>query len=246
MPQPPEAPGSAPASLPARPSAPRAAIRAAASTPTTSSSVTSPYTHGTHSFKAGFEWRRTFINSFIDSGHRGKLVFDSLADFLSGTLDTGKSLSADGEGTVYSYQNGSGAYFMDAWHMNPRITVNYGLRWDYFGVVGAKNDAFSLFDFKTATVNPLGAQGTPSSLYPKDLTNFAPRFSMADDLMGNGKLVVRIGAGIFYDSASQDFFVGNQAYNTYGANAGPSFNNIEFGYPACVHDPHRRLSHLWR
>jgi hypothetical protein len=190
------------------------------------------YTHGVHSFKAGFEWRRTSINSFINSGHRGKLVFDSLADFLSGTLDTSKSVSAYGEGTVYSYQNGSGAYFMDAWHMNPRITINYGLRWDYFGVVGAKNDAFSLFDFKTATVNPLGANGTPSSLYPKDLTNFAPRFSMADDLMGNGKLVVRIGGGIYYDSASQDFFVGNQAYNTYGANAGPSFNNIEFGYPA--------------
>jgi len=30
---------------------------------------------GKHSFKTGFEWRRTFINSFINSGHRGKLAF---------------------------------------------------------------------------------------------------------------------------------------------------------------------------
>ncbi len=36
---------------------------------------------GRHAFKAGYEWRRTFINSFIDSGHRGKLVFSSLDDF---------------------------------------------------------------------------------------------------------------------------------------------------------------------
>src|ERR1035438_5879811 len=31
-------------------------------------------TKGRHSYKAGVEWRRTFINSFIDSGHRGKIV----------------------------------------------------------------------------------------------------------------------------------------------------------------------------
>jgi len=42
------------------------------------------YVKGRHSFKAGYEWRRTFINSFIDSGHRGKLVFNSLDDFSVG------------------------------------------------------------------------------------------------------------------------------------------------------------------
>ncbi len=178
-------------------------------------------TKGRHSFKTGYEWRRTFINSFINSGHRGKLVFDSLGDFLAGNLDTSSSSSAYGASTLYSYQNGGGAYFMDAWHMNPKIMVNYGLRWDYFGVIGAKNNAFSLFDFKTATVNRLGTGGAPSSLYPKDWLNFAPRFSLADDLMGNGKLVVRTGAGIFYDGASQDFFVGNQAYNTYAGQRRP-------------------------
>ena len=56
-------------------SAPPPATRAAASTPTTSSSEMFRCTKGRHSFKAGYEWRRTFINSFIDSGHRGKLVF---------------------------------------------------------------------------------------------------------------------------------------------------------------------------
>ena len=188
-------------------------------------------TEGRHSFKTGYEWRRTFINSFINSGHRGKLVFDSLDDFLAGNLVTKSSASAYGASTIYSYQNGGGAYFMDAWHVNPKIMVNYGLRWDYFGVVGAKNNAFSLFNFETAKVNPLGTGGAPGSLYPKDWLNFAPRFSLADDLMGNGKLVLRTGAGIFYDSASQDFFVGRLDYNTYPANAGPAFNYIGFAAP---------------
>ena len=78
-------------------------------------------TKGQHSFKAGYEWRRTFIDSFIDSGHRGKLVFSGLADFLSGTIDGGSS--ASGDGTRYSYQNNSGAYLLDSWRMSKRITV---------------------------------------------------------------------------------------------------------------------------
>jgi len=183
-------------------------------------------TKGRHNFKAGYEWRRTFINSFINSGHRGKLVFNSLDHFLAGTIDGGSS--AEGDGTRYSYQNGSGAYFMDAWHMSSRITINYGLRWDYFGVVGAENNAFSLFNVKTGVMENVGAAGGPATLYPKDWTDFAPRLSVADDLLGNGKLVIRTGAGVYYDGASQDFFVGNQPWNTNPAEAGPAFNGIGF------------------
>jgi hypothetical protein len=186
-------------------------------------------TKGRHSYKAGVEWRRTFINSFIDSGHRGKLVFDSLDDFLSGTIDGGSS--AEGDGTRYSYQNSAGAYLLDSWRLSTRVTLNYGLRWDYFGVIGAKNDAFSIFDVKTGGLETVGATGGPASLYPKDWTSFAPRLSLADDLTGNGKLVVRVGGGIYSDGASQDFFVGNQAYNTNAGEAGPAFNGIGFASP---------------
>jgi hypothetical protein len=186
-------------------------------------------TKGRHSYKAGVEWRRTFINSFIDSGHRGKLVFNSLDDFLSGTIDGGSS--AAGEGTRYSYQNSAGAYLLDSWRLSTKVTFNYGLRWDYYGVIGAENNAFSIFNVKTGGLETVGASGGPASLYPKDLTNFAPRLSLADDLMGNGKLVVRAGGGIFYDGASQDFFVGNQAYNTNAGEAGPAFNGIGFASP---------------
>jgi hypothetical protein len=186
-------------------------------------------TKGRHSYKAGYEWRRTFINSFINSGHRGKLVFSSLDDFLSGTIDGGSS--AAGDGKRYSYQNGGGAYLLDSWRMSSRVTVNYGLRWDYFGVIGAKNQAFSIFDVKTGGLKTVGVAGGPATLYPKDWLGFAPRLSVADDLKGDGKLVIRAGAGIYYDGASQDFFVGNQAYNTNAGEAGPAFNGIGFASP---------------
>jgi hypothetical protein len=186
-------------------------------------------TKGRHSYKAGVEWRRTFINSFIDSGHRGKLVFNSLDDFLAGAIDGGSS--ADGDGKRYSYQSGSGAYLLDSWRLSNRITLNYGLRWDYYGVIGAENKAFSIFDVKTGGLQTVGATGGPASLYPKDWTDFAPRLSLADDLMGNGKLVIRVGGGIYYDGPSQDFFVGNQAYNTNAGEAGPAFNGIGFASP---------------
>jgi hypothetical protein len=202
-------------------------------------------TKGRHSFKAGYEWRRTFINSFINSGHRGKLVFSGhtftdpitsaqtvftpLDDFLSGYIDGGSS--AEGDGTRYSYQNNSGAYLLDSWRLSSKITINYGLRWDYFGVIGAKNNAFSIFNVKTGGLETIGAAGAPTSLYPKEKANFAPRISVSDDLLGNGKLVIRAGGGLYYDSPSQDFFVGNQAYNTNAGQAGPVFNNIGFASP---------------
>jgi hypothetical protein len=184
---------------------------------------------GRHSYKAGFEWRRTFINSFINSGHRGKLDFYTLDDFLAGSLDGGSS--AEGDGTRYSYQNGAGAYLLDSWHMNTKITLNYGLRWDYFGVIGAENNAFSIFNVKTGGLETVGATGAPASLYPKSWDNLAPRLSLADDLYGDGKLVIRAGAGVFYDASSEDFFVGNQAYNTNAGEAGPAFNGIGFASP---------------
>jgi hypothetical protein len=185
-------------------------------------------TRGTHNFKWGYEYRRTSINSFIDSSHRGSLSFDSLDDFLSGTIDGGGS--AAGEGTRYSYQNAMGTYFQDAWRLTPHLTMNYGIRWDYFGVIGEKNSAFSLFDPTTQSLQQVGAPGGPSQLYPNDYKDFAPRLSFVWDALGNGKMVVRAGYGIFYDGPSQDYFVGNTCdYNLPCALAGPGFNNVQFG-----------------
>jgi hypothetical protein len=177
-------------------------------------------TEGTHSFKWGYEWRRTFIDSFMDSGRRGTLNFASLPDFLAGNVDSGNS--AAGSGTRDTYQNSDGLYLQDSWRATSHLTLNYGIRWDYFGVIGDQNKQFSLFNPTTQAF-----VYNVNQLYPKDWKNFAPRLSFAYDTFGDGKVVVRGGYGVFYDSPSQDFFIGSLPWNTSSyAQTGPDFNNV--------------------
>ena len=70
----------------------------------------------------------------------------------------------------------------------------------------------------------MGQGNGPSSLYPKDLNNFAPRLSAAYDLIGNGNTIVRAGWGLYYDAFSQDFFVGHFPFNTF--NPGPAITAL--------------------
>ena len=79
-------------------------------------------------------------------------------------------------------------------------------------MIGTDGDQLSIY-------NPSVGLVQPSQLYPKDLNNFSPRVSVAYDVFGKGKTVVRAGFGVFYDAFSQDFFTGQLAYNT--DNTGP-------------------------
>ena len=178
------------------------------------------WTRGNHNWKWGYEWRRTAIDGYFDAGYRGKLSFDDLTSFLAGTPSGGRS--AVGQSDRTSYENNSGFYLQDNWRATSRLTWNFGLRWDYYGVIGAKNDAFTILDKAT------GNLVHPSQLYPKDLNNFSPRVSLAYDLTGKGRTVVRAGWGVFYDAFSQDFFVGQLPFNTF--NPGPAYNDIQFSF----------------
>ena len=182
------------------------------------------YTKGKHNVKAGFEFRRTSVNSFQDTHFRGSLDFDSLADFLSGTVTDGGTES-QGDTHRVAHQNNYGFYFQDNFRLTRRLTLNYGLRWDYFGVIHELHNRFSAFDPAGAgSLVQVGSSGLPE-LYPKDLNNFSPRASFAYDLTGNGKTVLRAGAGLYYDAFSQDFFLGQFPYNC-GFCPGPAYNAI--------------------
>jgi len=96
---------------------------------------------GKHDLKLGYEFRRTSIAQFLGTNFRGKLVFNTLADFLGGTVDGGgQSLGSSNRNTA---ENNHGLYIQDSYRWTPRLTLNYGLRWDYFGVVKEKNNLFS-------------------------------------------------------------------------------------------------------
>ncbi len=173
-----------------------------------------------HDLKAGYEFRRTDVNAFFDAGYRGRLDFDSLADFLSGTLSGGRS--ARGESQRQTFQSSHTGYVQDLWRVNHHLNLNLGVRWDYFGVIGEKNDLLSNFDPQRGLVL-VGSNGL-DKLYKSDLNNFSPRLGFAWDVTGKGKMVVRGGWGLFYDAFSQDFFVGQLPFNTF--NPGPAYNPV--------------------
>ncbi len=167
---------------------------------------------GRHELKFGYEYRRTTIGIIQDSNFRGKLNFDDLTAFLEGLPSSGTQ--ASGYTNRHEYQNNNGLYIQDSFRWTPRLTLNYGLRWDYYGVAGEKNDLFyRLVPAAGGTLEQVGGPGGPSELYNPDWKNFAPRFGFAWDVTGKGTTVLRGGYGIFFDAFSQDMFLGHLPYN---------------------------------
>jgi hypothetical protein len=206
------------------------------------------YNTGKHNWKWGYEFRRTTVNGFFDSGYRGVLRFEAdddpltpsnetLEGFLEGFPTGGRQ--ARGFSHRVTFQNNHSLYLQDNWKFTPRFTLNYGLRYDYFGVLQEEQNRMSVLRDGVGLVQ-VGTQGQ-DGLFPKDMNNFGPRISFAWDALGTGKTVVRGGWGIFYDSFSQDFFVGQLPFNTF--NPGPAYNGggpapVEFSFsPAALLTP---------
>jgi Carboxypeptidase regulatory-like domain/TonB dependent receptor/TonB-dependent Receptor Plug Domain len=190
---------------------------------------------GKHNIKFGFDFHRTSVQQYFDKYFRGRLKFDGstlgtpLQDFLAGDVDSG--FQYFGDSTRHTYQNNYGFYVQDSYRITPRVTLNYGLRWDYFGVMGEKNDLLS----NITSVSPAAGTGTftltqvgqpgLSQLYNPNYHNFAPRLSFAWDMTGKGTSVIRAGYGIFFDAFSQDMVLGHLPYAPF-FDPGPAYNNI--------------------
>jgi len=109
-------------------------------------------------------------------------------------------------------------YVQDSWRVRPNVTVNLGLRWEYYGVQHDNfppNNAnfvlgpgFNIYQqVQTGFVTNGGALPNGSLWTPK-WTNFAPRIGVAWDVFGTGKTSFRAGYGIAYE---RNF--GNVTYN---------------------------------
>ncbi|HEV2201171.1 MAG TPA: carboxypeptidase regulatory-like domain-containing protein [Bryobacteraceae bacterium] len=99
-------------------------------------------------------------------------------------------------------------YAQDGWKVKPRLTLNLGLRWEYFGPQANRDPALdsnfffgpgSNVETQTATgqlftsnnpANPVGG------LWAKRWLNFEPRVGFAYDLFGDGKTAIRGGYGL--------------------------------------------------
>src|SRR5262249_49793467 len=149
------------------------------------------YSPGRHNWKIGSEFRRTTVDGFFDAGYRGRLDFDTLGDFIAGRLSGGRQ--AKGDSRRFTFQNNTSLYAQDNFTVRRNVTLNWGVRWDYYGVIGEGQDRFSVFDTSSQQVTPV------TQLYGKDRNNFSPRASVAWDLTGQARTVLRGGYGLYYD-----------------------------------------------
>ena len=198
------------------------------------------YTTGKHQFRFGGEFRRAQLEEFYHRHALGSFVFDgsqgpwasdttvssnvlALADFLAG--DVSRASIAVGNPTRLVFVKTFALYAQDAWQLNQKLTVNYGLRWDYEGPLGDNQKDLSVFD---PSAGGLVFQGAGlSSVYPKDYHNFSPRVGFAYKVGQKGDLVVRGGFGIYFDTPNLNPFLDNRPANgapngLEGNPAGPS------------------------
>jgi outer membrane receptor protein involved in Fe transport len=178
---------------------------------------------GKHDIKFGYEFRRTSISQIFNRVFRGRLGFDSLSTFLQGVPLTSPfhSLQVTGDTNRNTFENSHAFYLQDSYRLSRRLTLNLGLRYDYFGIIQEKHDMFANVDPTTGDVFRVG-QGR---LYQPDYKNWAPRVSVAWDVTGKGKTVVRAGFGIFYDSYSQDMFMGHLPFSSL-FDPGPAYSGL--------------------
>ena len=136
-----------------------------------------------------------------------------------------------GNSNRHTHEDNFGFYVQDGYRATSRLTLNFGLRWDYFGIVKEKNNLLSNITSVspapgtgTFTLTQVGQPGL-SSLYNPDKKDFAPRVSASWDVTGKGRTVIRAGFGMFYDAFSQDMVLGHLPYAPY-FDPGPAYNNF--------------------
>ena len=170
---------------------------------------------GHHDLKFGADIRRVRNNFNFDFFNNGSYDFaniiqpftgDGLADFVGGFPDNFFQFS----NAVYGIRTYSLHFYgQDSWKIRPHLTLDLGLRYEYNSPQkDPHNNIIGFFPGQQSTVFPdappdllyPGDPGTPNSgmVFP-DKNNFAPRFGFAWDMLGNAKLVMRGGFGIFYD-----------------------------------------------
>jgi len=135
-----------------------------------------------------------------------------VADFLAGRTQaqaSGATILRNNPQRVYII-NTFDVFAADDFKVNNRLTLNYGVRWSYPGVVN--DDRNSIYNFTPQR----GYFKAP--LYARNLTNVAPRFGFAFTPFAEPTTVIRGSYGWFFDQPTVGQFVYNSVGN--GASAG--------------------------
>lgn len=204
---------------------------------------------GKHALKFGFSYMRMAKNQQLQADTQGDYSFNgsgftqnSWINFLTGFASSYSQLQQ--QRTNHYLNNTYSFYGQDDWHATQRLTLNLGVRYDVLPHVFEKNNQLGNFNpahyipganstsittvngaqFLTNGIDLAGQNGVPRGLVQDDYYNIQPRVGFAMDIRGDGKSVVRGGAGMFYERVQ-----GNDTYNI--ANTppfafDPTLNNV--------------------
>ena len=169
------------------------------------------YSLGAHTVKIGADLVKRLVAVSQSSDAQGTFTFspsftndptssnasngNALASFLLGyPSGTSRTKYLIHPGYLYTETDG---YLQDDWRVNRWLTLNPGLRWEYFSPLLEQHDRMSTLDFSTLKLVYAGQNGESRSMnVQKDWNNFAPRFGFAATV--NRKTVIRGGFGVSY------------------------------------------------
>ncbi len=165
------------------------------------------WTRGQHSYKFGGEFRP--IRLYTDRQGGITYTYANINNFLA---NTAQSVQFLGDVSAPSPFNGGAtgqrkakqeyyiAYAQDEWKLRPNVTLNYGLRYEYYTPLREDRNLQVLFDINTGTL-----RDPKQSAFKSSQTNFGPRIALTwspnpggTGFFGGGHTVVRGGLGIFY------------------------------------------------
>ena len=167
---------------------------------------------GRHELRFGGGYQRDQINALQGIASNGFFVFapfpvnDAFASFLLGRpvffLQGGGDLGRNLRGNSLNW------YAQDTFKINPRVTLNYGLRYELPFPYTENRNRQNLFVpgaqskvFPSAPAGLLypGDPGVPAGLIPTDKKAFAPRVGLAWDPTGSSQWLVSASYGLFYE-----------------------------------------------
>jgi hypothetical protein len=157
------------------------------------------YVKGSHTIKLGAQLTKRQLNYFQSSYPLGYVNFAA-----SSTI--GNSMENLLLGTPYSYSRSNSLftpgyrtaepafYIQDDWHINPKLTVNAGLRWEVFTAFTEVHNKYANFMYPTLTL--ITASNSQHIGINTNYKNFGPRLGFSQSLWKNA--VLRGGAAISY------------------------------------------------
>ncbi|HVF50580.1 MAG TPA: TonB-dependent receptor [Pyrinomonadaceae bacterium] len=212
-------------------------------------------TSGNHALAFGAIVRKEQDNNNLQGGARPLFQFSSFLNFANDapqfeSIDFDPRTGALPNGQRYFRSSNYAFFAQDDWKFRPNLSLNLGLRYEYFSPLSEKEGRTSNYIFGPNGLTD-GRVEVTDELYAPDRNNFAPRLGFAwSPMRFQDRLVVRGGFGINYNRLFNDiisnvrgnppFFAraglccgdagnqgaGSRIFYTFGT------DNTPFGYPA--------------